>query len=107
MLSKVYDPKPVEAKWSEAWHGEYGGTILGRLRKLGCALHFSAENVRFTMDKPRAAAVFEAFRSLWEKSLVYRRERMRNWCTSCGTGARSEEMSGMISRLTAILEELK
>jgi len=68
-----------------AWHGECGGTILGQLLKLGCALDFSKENVRFTMDKPRAAAVFEAFRSLWEKSLIYRSERMINWCTRCGT----------------------
>ncbi|MDP2865234.1 MAG: class I tRNA ligase family protein, partial [Elusimicrobiota bacterium] len=68
-----------------AWYDECGATILGQLRKLGCALDFSRENVRFTMDKPRAAGVFEAFRSLWEKSLIYRSERMTNWCTRCGT----------------------
>ncbi|MBI4350057.1 MAG: valine--tRNA ligase [Elusimicrobia bacterium] len=68
-----------------AWYGECGGTILGQLRKLGCALDLGQENVRFTMDKPRAAGVFEAFRSLWEKSLIYRSERMINWCTRCGT----------------------
>ncbi|HNW45243.1 MAG TPA: valine--tRNA ligase [Elusimicrobiales bacterium] len=68
-----------------AWYEECGNTILGQLRKLGCALDFSRENVRFTMDKPRAAAVFEAFRSLWQKKLIYRGERMINWCTRCGT----------------------
>jgi len=68
-----------------AWYGDCGGTILNQLRKLGCALDFSPENVRFTMDRPRAAAVFEAFRSLWEKGLVYRGERMINWCSRCGT----------------------
>ena len=37
------------------------------------------------MDEPRAKAVFEAFRNLWEKQLIYRGERMINWCTRCGT----------------------
>jgi valyl-tRNA synthetase len=68
-----------------AWYAECGTMILGQLRKLGCALDLSPENVRFTMDKPRAAAVFEAFNSLWKKKLIYRGERMINWCSRCGT----------------------
>ncbi len=68
-----------------AWYEECGGTILSQLRKLGCALDLGKDNVRFTMDKPRAKAVFETFRSLWEKGLVYRGERMINWCARCGT----------------------
>ncbi len=68
-----------------AWYGECGSMILGQLRKLGCALDLAPENVRFTMDTKRAAAVFEAFRSLWDKKLIYRGERMINWCPRCGT----------------------
>ncbi|MEI7528109.1 MAG: valine--tRNA ligase [Elusimicrobiota bacterium] len=68
-----------------AWHAECGATILGQLRKLGCALDLSPANVRFTMDEKRAASVYEAFRSLWGKGLIYRGERMINWCTRCGT----------------------
>ena len=68
-----------------AWYGECGSTILGQLRKLGCALDLNAGNVRFTMDDKRAASVYESFRSLWGKGLIYRGERMINWCTRCGT----------------------
>ncbi|HBW23372.1 MAG: valine--tRNA ligase [Elusimicrobia bacterium GWA2_56_46] len=73
----------LERMW--AWYGECGGTILNQLRKLGCALDTDKDNVRFTMDPQRAKAVFEAFRSLWEKGLLYRDERMINWCTRCET----------------------
>jgi len=73
----------IKRTW--AWYEDCGGTILGQLRRLGCALDLDKSNVRFTMDKPRTAAVFETFRYLWEKGLVYRRERMINWCTRCGT----------------------
>jgi valyl-tRNA synthetase len=73
----------IKRTW--AWYEECGGTILGQLRRLGCALDLDKSNVRFTMDKPRAAAVFEAFRYMWEKGQIYRRERMINWCTRCGT----------------------
>jgi len=75
--------KFLERMW--AWYGECGGTILNQLRKLGCALDTSKDNVRFTMDEKRAASVFEAFRTLWEKGLLYRDERMINWCTRCET----------------------
>jgi len=75
--------KFLERMW--AWYGECGGTILNQLRKLGCALDTGKDNVRFTMDETRAKSVFEAFKSLWEKGLLYRDERMINWCTRCGT----------------------
>ncbi len=67
------------------WRKECGGTILEQLKRLGCALDFSAENVRFTMDETRAKAVFEEFKRLQEKGLIYRGERMINWCVRCGT----------------------
>ncbi|HAH32113.1 MAG TPA: valine--tRNA ligase [Elusimicrobia bacterium] len=67
------------------WYGECGGKILHQLRKLGCALDLAPDNVRFTMDTKRASSVYEAFRSLFEKGLIYRGERMINWCTRCGT----------------------
>ncbi|HOX22085.1 MAG TPA: valine--tRNA ligase [Elusimicrobiales bacterium] len=67
------------------WYKECGNTILEQLQQLGCALDLSSENVRFTMDEKRAKSVFEAFRLLWDKKLVYRGERMINWCVHCGT----------------------
>ena len=80
---KLGREKFLERMW--AWYGECGGTILNQLRKLGCALDTSKGNVRFTMDEVRAGSVFEAFRTLWEKGLLYRDERMINWCTRCET----------------------
>ncbi len=58
-------------------------TILGQLERLGCALDWDRE--AFTMDEPRARAVLAAFKHLWEKGLIYRGERMVNWCVRCGT----------------------
>jgi len=75
--------KFLERLW--AWHKECGSTILGQLKKLGCALDMRPENVRFTMDENRAKSVFEEFRQMWEKKLIYRGERMINWCVRCGT----------------------
>ncbi|MBI4802096.1 MAG: valine--tRNA ligase [Elusimicrobia bacterium] len=75
--------KFLERMW--AWYWVCGDTILNQLRKLGCALDTGKANVRFTMDAKRATAVFEAFSALWKKGLIYRGERMINWCTRCGT----------------------
>ncbi len=75
--------KFLEEMWK--WYEECGGTILGQLNKLGCALDLDKENVRFTMDSERGEAVFEAFRRMWEKQYIYRGERMINWCVRCGT----------------------
>ncbi|NLI10270.1 MAG: valine--tRNA ligase, partial [Elusimicrobia bacterium] len=73
----------LERMW--AWYGECGNTILNQLKKLGCSIDFSKENIRFTMDEERAKAVFESFRQLWEKGLIYRGERIINWCPRCYT----------------------
>jgi len=67
------------------WYEECGNTILEQLKKLGCAIDFSKENIRFTMDEKRSKAVFQAFKELWEKGLIYRGERMINWCPRCST----------------------
>ncbi|MEF3279878.1 MAG: valine--tRNA ligase [Elusimicrobiota bacterium] len=67
------------------WYEECGDTILNQLKKLGCSIDFSKENVRFTMDSQRAFAVYTAFKELWDKELIYRGERMINWCPRCYT----------------------
>ncbi|MDE2238268.1 MAG: class I tRNA ligase family protein, partial [Elusimicrobia bacterium] len=68
---------------TRGWAGDCKATILGQLRRLGCALDWERE--AFTMDEPRARAVFAAFKALWEDGLIYRGERMVNWCVRCGT----------------------
>jgi valyl-tRNA synthetase len=67
----------------QQWTKDCKNTILGQLRRLGCALDWDRE--AFTMDEPRAKSVYESFKRLWDKKLVYRGERMVNWCVRCGT----------------------
>jgi valyl-tRNA synthetase len=67
----------------QAWTLDCKKTILGQLRRLGCSLDWQRE--AFTMDEARAKSVYAAFKALWEKGLVYRGERLVNWCVRCGT----------------------
>ena len=67
----------------QQWTRDCKNTILGQLRRLGCALDWDRE--AFTMDGPRAKSVFASFKALWDKGLIYRGERMVNWCVRCGT----------------------
>ncbi|MBI3551673.1 MAG: valine--tRNA ligase [Elusimicrobia bacterium] len=67
----------------QEWTKDCKNTILGQLRRLGCALDWDRE--AFTMDEVRAKSVFESFKRLWAKGLIYRGERMVNWCVRCGT----------------------
>ncbi len=67
------------------WYEECGNIILRQLKKLGCALDISKENVRFTMDEKRKNAVFAAFKDLWDKGYIYPGERIINWCPRCKT----------------------
>ncbi len=67
----------------QAWTRDCKKTILGQLHRLGASLDWQRE--AFTMDEPRAKAVFHAFKTLWERGLIYRGERLVNWCVRCGT----------------------
>ncbi len=66
-----------------SWTEECRGTIRKQMKRLGAALDW--ERDAFTMDQDRARAVFAAFKALWEDGLVYRGERLVNWCVRCGT----------------------
>lgn len=73
--------KFVEQVW--AWRGEAGSTILNQLKALGVSCDWSRES--FTMDEKRSTAVKEAFVRLWKDGLLYRAERLINWCPRCRT----------------------
>ena len=73
--------KFIERVWS--WRAEAGSTILHQLRALGVSCDWSRE--RFTMDEKLSQAVREAFVSLWKDGLLYRAERLINWCPRCKT----------------------
>ncbi|HKE63093.1 MAG TPA: valine--tRNA ligase [Micromonosporaceae bacterium] len=60
------------------WKEEYGGKILGQMRRLGVGVDWSRE--RFTMDDGLSKAVQTIFKRLYEDGLIYRAERIINWC---------------------------
>ena len=65
------------------WKKVYGGKITKQVRKLGNSCDWDRE--RFTMDEGCNKAVIEYFIRLYEKGLIYRGNRMINWCPVCGT----------------------
>ncbi|HEY9376248.1 MAG TPA: valine--tRNA ligase, partial [Jiangellaceae bacterium] len=71
----------VEKVWE--WKAESGGKILGQMRRLGDGVAWSRE--RFTMDDGLSRAVQEIFKRLYDDGLVYRAERIINWCVRCHT----------------------
>jgi valyl-tRNA synthetase len=78
----------VERTWR--WLEEYGGIIIGQLRKLGASLDYSRE--RFTMDDAYIRAVYRFFVRLHERGLVYRDNRIVNWCPGCQTSVSDLEV---------------
>ena len=71
----------VERVWQ--WKAESGGTILGQMRRLGDSVDWSRE--RFTMDEGRSRAVLTMFKRMYDDELIYRAERIINWCPRCLT----------------------
>ncbi len=73
-----------------AWKEEYGGRITRQCRKLGDSCDWSRE--RFTMDEGCNSAVKTFFIKLYEKGLIYRGNRLINWCPECGTSLSDAEV---------------
>ena len=73
------------------WKEQYGGRIVEQLKKLGSSCDWSRE--RFTMDEGCNKAVKEVFISLYENGLIYRGERMINWCPHCKTSISDAEVN--------------
>lgn len=71
----------IERVWQ--WKEEYGGKILGQMRRLGDGVDWSRE--RFTMDEGLSAAVQTVFKKMYDDELIYRAERIINWCPRCLT----------------------
>ncbi len=71
----------VERVWQ--WKNESGGAILGQMRRLGDSVDWTRE--AFTMDDRRARAVRTIFKRLFDDGLIYRAERIINWCPRCLT----------------------
>jgi valyl-tRNA synthetase len=65
------------------WKEEHHGGITGQLKRLGCSVDWKRE--RFTMDEGLSRAVREVFVRLYQEGLIYRGERIINWCPRCQT----------------------
>ncbi|MEU8333204.1 valine--tRNA ligase [Micromonospora sp. NPDC048839] len=73
--------KFVERVWQ--WKAESGGAILGQMRRLGDSVDWDRE--RFTMDEGLTRAVQTIFKKLFDEGLIYRANRIINWCPRCLT----------------------
>ena len=71
----------IERVWQ--WKAASGGKILGQMRRLGDSVDWSRE--RFTMDAGLSRAVQTIFKQLYDDGLIYRAERIINWCPRCLT----------------------
>ena len=78
----------LERAWD--WKNNYGGTIIKQLKKLGCSCDWERE--RFTLDDGCSAAVRKVFGELYKKGLIYRGERIINWCPQCKTSISDAEV---------------
>ena len=65
------------------WKQEYGNTIVKQIRSLGASCDWTRE--RFTLDEGYHEAVLKVFEEVYEKGLIYRGERITNWCPNCLT----------------------
>ena len=65
------------------WKAESGGQILGQMKRLGDSVDWSRE--AFTMDENLSQAVLTIFKKLFDQGLIYRAERIINWCPRCLT----------------------
>ncbi|WP_280844614.1 MULTISPECIES: valine--tRNA ligase [unclassified Streptomyces] len=71
----------VERVWQ--WKAESGGQIAGQMRRLGNGVAWSRD--RFTMDEGLSRAVQTVFKKMFDDGLIYRAERIINWCPRCLT----------------------
>ena len=72
------------------WKAQYGSRIISQLKKMGSSCDWSRE--RFTMDEGCSRAVKEVFVGLYDKGLIYRGERIINWCPHCLTSISDAEV---------------
>ncbi len=78
----------LERAWE--WKKQYGGRIVSQLKKIGSSCDWDRE--RFTMDEGCSKAVKEVFVKLYDKKLIYRGERIINWCPHCRTSISDAEV---------------
>ncbi len=80
--------KFLERAWD--WKRQYGGRIIEQLKKMGSSCDWTRE--RFTLDEGCSKAVRKVFGQLYDKGLIYRGERIINWCPHCKTSISNAEV---------------
>jgi valyl-tRNA synthetase len=98
----------IEKVWK--WKAEYGGRITHQLKRLGASCDWTRE--RFTLDEGLSRAVREVFVKLYEDGLIYRDNRLINWCPRCHTAlsdleVEHEEMEGILTYIRYPLSDRK
>ena len=78
----------LERAWD--WRAKYGGRIIEQLKKMGSSCDWTRE--RFTLDEGCSEAVRTVFMKLYNKGLIYRGERIINWCPKCLTSISDAEV---------------
>ena len=78
----------LEHAWE--WKEKYGGIIINQLQKLGCSCDW--DKLSFTMDEKYSDAVLESFVRLFNKGLIYKGNRLVNWCPKSQTALSDEEV---------------
>ena len=79
----------VRRTWE--WKEQYGGTIIGQLKRLGCACDYDRE--RFTFDERYVRAVNKVFVALYDKGYIYKDHYLVNWCPRCGSAISDLEVA--------------
>lgn len=100
--------KFIEKVWQ--WKAEYGGRIIHQLKSMGASCDWSRE--RFTLDEGLSKAVKEVFVRLYEEGLIYRENRLINWCPRCHTAlsdleVEHEELNGKLTYMKYPLADEK
>jgi len=80
--------KFIERVWN--WKEQKFGSIINQLQRIGCSCDW--DRTRFTMDEGLSTAVREVFVRLYEKGLIYRGNRLINWCPRCLTSLSDDEL---------------
>ena len=78
----------LERAW--AWREKYGSRIVDQLKKMGSSCDW--DRIRFTMDEGCSEAVKKVFIDLYDKGMIYRGNRMVNWCPHCRTSISDAEV---------------
>jgi len=96
----------IERVWK--WKAEYGGRIIHQLKRIGSSCDWSRE--RFTLDSGLSKAVLEVFVNLYEQGLIYRDNRLINWCPRCHTAlsdieVEHEDFDGLLTYIQYPLED--